>query len=107
MRAVLPAGASGVAFGIASVLSKAVLAALTGGGPPRVSTTAGAMVVAFAAGGYLLGQLSCRGAGLAAPLTTLSVVNPLVAALAGVVAPGESVGGAARPRLSGRGGAAR
>ncbi|WP_436522913.1 DMT family transporter [Actinoplanes sp. HUAS TT8] len=105
MRAVLLAGASGVAFGIASVLSKAVLAAFTagagaaagfgggagGGGAGRVSVMAGGMVVAFAASGYLLGQLSYRGAGLAAPLATVSVANPLVAAVAGMVFFGEGV----------------
>ncbi|WIM97572.1 DMT family transporter [Actinoplanes oblitus] len=90
-RAVLLAGASGVAFGIASVLSKAVLAALTNGGPGRVSTVAGVMLVALAVTGYLLGQLSYRGAGLAAPLATVSVANPLVAAVAGVVMFGEGV----------------
>ncbi|GAA2886807.1 hypothetical protein Acy02nite_24160 [Actinoplanes cyaneus] len=91
MRAVLLAGASGVAFGIASVLSKAVLASLTSGGAARVSATAAVLVMVFAAGGYLLGQLSYRGAGLAAPLATVSVVNPLVAALAGVAVLGEGV----------------
>jgi uncharacterized membrane protein len=91
IRAVLLAGASGVAFGIASVLSKAVLAAFTSGGVGRESMLAGAMVVAFAGSGYVLGQLSYRGAGLAAPLATVSVTNPLVAAVAGVVVFGEGV----------------
>ncbi|GAA4598692.1 hypothetical protein GCM10023107_45740 [Actinoplanes octamycinicus] len=91
IRAVLLAVASGVAFGIASVLSKAVLAAITSGRPGRESIMAGAMVVAFAAAGYLFGQLSYRGAGLAAPLATVSVTNPLVAAVAGVVVFGEGV----------------
>ncbi len=90
-RQVLLAGASGVAFGIASVLSKAVLASFTSDGAARVSPTAGTMVVAFAASGYLLGQLSYRGAGLAAPLATVSVTNPLVASVAGVVVLGEGV----------------
>ncbi|WP_433828769.1 DMT family transporter [Actinoplanes sp. CA-015351] len=84
-RAMLLAGAAGVAFGIASVLSKAVLASFTSGGFSAVSTLALAMVVAFSISGYLFGQLSYKGAGLAAPLATVSVSNPLVAALAGVV----------------------
>ncbi|MBB2948068.1 drug/metabolite transporter (DMT)-like permease [Actinoplanes lutulentus] len=84
-RAMLLAGAAGVAFGIASVLSKAVLASFTSGGFGAVSGLALAMVVAFSVCGYLLGQLSYKGAGLAAPLATVSVSNPLVAALAGVV----------------------
>ncbi|MET0419786.1 MAG: DMT family transporter [Actinoplanes sp.] len=85
LRAVLLAGAAGTAFGISSVLSKSVMAAFTGGGVADVSILAAAMVGLFSVGGYLLGQLSYRGAGLAAPLATVSVTNPVVAATAGVV----------------------
>jgi drug/metabolite transporter (DMT)-like permease len=85
MRAVLLAGAAGVAFGMASVLSKAILTAFTDGGPAAVSLFMTAMVLLFAVSGYTLSQLSYRGAGLAAPLATVSVVNPVVAAIAGVV----------------------
>ncbi|BAL86289.1 hypothetical protein AMIS_10690 [Actinoplanes missouriensis 431] len=85
VRAMLLATAAGVAFGIASVLSKAVLASFTTGGAGAVSGLAVAMVLAFSVSGYLIGQLSYRGAGLAVPLATVSVSNPLVAALAGVV----------------------
>lgn len=85
VRAMLLAAASGTAFGIASVLSKAVLAAFTNGGIGAVSGLAVAMVVAFSTTGYLLGQLSYRGAGLATPLATVSVTNPLVAGMTGVV----------------------
>ncbi|MEU4694148.1 DMT family transporter [Actinoplanes sp. NPDC023714] len=85
VRAMLLAGAAGIAFGIASVLSKAVLASFTNGGLRAVSSLAVAMVVAFSVSGYLLGQLSYKGAGLATPLATVSVSNPLVAALAGVL----------------------
>ena len=90
-RAMLLGAAAGIAFGIASVLSKAVLAAFTTGGAGAVSPTAASLVVAFAVTGYLLGQLSYRGAGLAAPLATVSVTNPLVAAAAGVALFGEGV----------------
>lgn len=85
LRAVLLASAAGTAFGISSVLSKAVMAAFTEGGLSAVSTVAAGMVVLFSVGGYLLGQLSYRGAGLATPLATVSVANPVVAATAGVV----------------------
>ncbi|WP_229073027.1 DMT family transporter [Actinoplanes sp. DH11] len=85
VRAMLLAGASGTAFGIASVLTKSVLASFTTGGLGAVSRPAAGMVVAFAVSGYVLGQLSYRGAGLATPLATVSVTNPLVAAVAGVV----------------------
>jgi drug/metabolite transporter (DMT)-like permease len=84
-RAVLLAGAAGVAFGIASVLSKAVMASFTGGGVEAVSLFATAMVVLLSLFGYLLSQLSYRGAGLAVPLATVSVANPVVAAAAGVI----------------------
>ena len=84
-RAVLLAGGAGVAFGIASVQSKAVMAAFARSGPASVSMFATGMVVLFSVTGYLLGQLSYRGAGLAAPLATVSVTNPVVAAIVGVV----------------------
>lgn len=85
LRAVLLAAAAGVAFGISSVMSKAVMAAFTSGGMAAVPVLVAAAVVVFSVGGYLLGQLSYRGAGLAAPLATVSVANPVVAAIAGVV----------------------
>jgi drug/metabolite transporter (DMT)-like permease len=85
MRAVLLAGAAGVAFGMASVMSKAILTTFTDKGPDSVSLFVTAMVVLFSVSGYALGQLSYRGAGLAAPLATVSMVNPLVAAIAGIV----------------------
>ena len=84
-RAVMLAAAAGVAFGIASVLSKALLASFTEHGAGSVSMFITGMVVVLSTGGYLLGQLSYRGAGLATPLATVSVTNPLVAAVAGVV----------------------
>ncbi|MEV6847867.1 DMT family transporter [Actinoplanes sp. NPDC051411] len=85
MRAVMLAAAAGVAFGIASVLSKAVMATVTDSGVDAISPFIVTMVVIFSVVGYLLGQLSYKGAGLAAPLATVSVVNPVAAAIAGVV----------------------
>lgn len=90
MRAVLLAAAAGVAFGIGSVMSKAVLGEITEHGIRSVSWLVLAAIVVFSAGGYLLGQFSYQGAGLAAPLATVSVTNPLVAAIAGVVVFDES-----------------
>ncbi|MBU2669523.1 DMT family transporter [Actinoplanes bogorensis] len=89
VRSVLLAAAAGVAFGISSVLSKAVLAAFTAGGVGAVSPFAGVAVLVFATGGYVLSQLSYGRAGMAAPLATVSVANPIVAAIAGVVVFGE------------------
>lgn len=90
IRAMLLAGAAGVAFGISSVLSKAVMASFTSGGEEAVSLLLTSMVVALSTGGYVLSQFSYRGAGLAAPLATVSVSNPIVAAVAGVVVFDES-----------------
>ncbi|WP_246608088.1 DMT family transporter [Paractinoplanes toevensis] len=89
-RGVLLAAAAGVAFGISSVLSKAVMAAFADDGPAAVSLFQAGMVVLLGIGGYVLSQLSYRGAGLAAPLATVSVANPIVAAIAGVVVFNES-----------------
>lgn len=80
-RSLLLAGAAGAAFAIASVLSKAVLVSFS-------VPTAGVVAV-LAVGGYLLGQLSYRGAGLAAPLAMVTVANPVVAAVVGIVVFGE------------------
>lgn len=85
LRSVLLAAAAGTAFGIASVLSKAVLASYTDGGFASMSPLALIGVLVFSVGGYLLSQLSYGRAGLAAPLATVSVSNPIVAATAGVI----------------------
>jgi hypothetical protein len=77
VRSLLLAGASGTAFALASVYSKAVLTSF--------SIPMAAVVAGFAIGGYLLGQLSYRGAGLAAPLAMVSVSNPVVATVVGVL----------------------
>jgi uncharacterized membrane protein len=90
VRATLLAGAAGVAFGISSVLSKAVMAAFTSGGVAAVSVFLTGSVLLMSTGGYLLSQFSYRGAGLATPLATVSVANPIVAATAGVIVFDES-----------------
>ncbi|MEU6994048.1 DMT family transporter [Streptomyces sp. NPDC046465] len=90
MRSVLLACAAGGAFGIASVFTKTVAVdwdrnvALLEQLP-----TLGAIAV-LAAAGVLLSQASYRGAGLAAPLATVTVVNPVVAAAVGLTLFGES-----------------
>jgi hypothetical protein len=76
VRSLLYAAASGVAFAVASVFSKSVLNSF--------SIPAVLVVAVSAAGGYILGQLSYRSAGLAAPLAMVSVANPVVAAIVGV-----------------------
>ncbi len=81
LRSVLLAAAAGTAFGVSSVVTKSVLVSFS---------VAGAVTVAvLAVSGYLLGQASYRGGGLAAPLAMVSVGNPAVAATVGVLVLGE------------------
>lgn len=88
-RGVVLAGAAGVSFGLASVFTKTVADDWTSSAPlaewPSLLATAG-----FAVAGLLLSQASYRGAGLAAPLATVTVVNPVVAAVVGLTLFGES-----------------
>ncbi|MEV6494675.1 DMT family transporter [Actinoplanes sp. NPDC051633] len=81
IRSVLLAGAAGVAFGVSSVITKAVL--------DDLSVAGIAVVGVLAVTGYLLGQASYAGGGLAAPLAMVSVANPVVAATAGALVLGE------------------
>ncbi|WP_371634043.1 DMT family transporter [Streptomyces sp. NBC_01259] len=89
MRSVILAAAAGVAFGIASVFTKTVAMEWTSG---SVGTGLPALLViaALAATGLLLSQAAYRGAGLTAPLATVTVVNPVVAAVVGLTLFGES-----------------
>ncbi|CAM5699501.1 Drug/metabolite transporter (DMT)-like permease OS=Streptomyces violarus OX=67380 GN=FHS41_000812 PE=4 SV=1 [Streptomyces violarus] len=85
----LLATASGIAFGMSSVFTKTVAVDGTGGvlggrrAVPRRDRR-------LATAGMLLSQASYRGAGLAAPLATLTVVNPVVAAAVGITMFGET-----------------
>ncbi|MFI9155090.1 DMT family transporter [Streptomyces sp. NPDC053367] len=89
VRAMVLATASGIAFGISSVFTKTVAVDWTGGiGAADVPSLAAIGVLATA--GLLLSQASYRGAGLAAPLATLTVVNPVVAAAVGITMFGET-----------------
>ncbi|GAA4891331.1 hypothetical protein GCM10023237_06540 [Streptomyces coeruleoprunus] len=82
-RGVLLAAAAGVAFGAASVFTKAVAVAWVPWAP--LAEWPGVLAVGvLAVAGLLLSQASYRGAGLAAPLATVTVVNPAVAAAVGV-----------------------
>ncbi|MFI1104700.1 DMT family transporter [Streptomyces melanogenes] len=87
-RSVLLAAAAGVSFGMASVFTKLVAedwdAGLQLGEVPSLLA-----IAVLAAAGLLLSQASYRGAGLAAPLATVTVVNPVVAATVGLTMFGE------------------
>ncbi|WP_426567716.1 DMT family transporter [Streptomyces canus] len=89
VRSMLLATASGIAFGMSSVFTKTVAVDWTGG----VSTAdlpSLAVIGVLATAGMLLSQASYKGGGLAAPLATLTVVNPVVAAAVGITMFGET-----------------
>ncbi|WP_425839029.1 DMT family transporter [Streptomyces fractus] len=88
VRAVLLAVAAGGAFGMASVFTKSVTEDWTGEPLEQLATLLA--IAGLAAAGMLLSQASYRGAGLAAPLATATVVNPVVAATVGITMFGES-----------------
>ncbi|MFF4018775.1 DMT family transporter [Streptomyces sp. NPDC001843] len=89
VRAVLLATGSGIAFGMSSVFTKTVAVDWAGGVSMADLPSLGAIAV-FAVAGVLLSQASYRGAGLAAPLATLTVVNPVLAAAVGITMFGET-----------------
>ncbi|WP_037968683.1 DMT family transporter [Streptomyces sp. SS] len=89
LRSIVLAAAAGVSFGIASVFTKAVAEEWTSRAP-LAEWTALLVLSALAVTGLLLSQASYRGAGLAAPLATVTVVNPVVAAAVGLTLFGES-----------------
>ncbi|MEV7868246.1 DMT family transporter [Streptomyces sp. NPDC088124] len=88
VRSMLLAAAAGIAFGIASVFTKTVAVDWTAD-RPTVQAPSLVVIAVLAAGGLLLSQASYRGAGLAAPLATVTVVNPVVAATVGLTLFGE------------------
>ncbi|MER6123539.1 DMT family transporter [Streptomyces sp. NPDC001795] len=89
VRSVLLAVASGVAFGMSSVFTKTVAVDWTDG-VSLADLPSLAVIGVFATAGVLLSQASYRGAGLAAPLATLTVVNPVAAAAVGITMFGET-----------------
>ncbi|WP_339132944.1 DMT family transporter [Streptomyces sp. f51] len=89
VRSVLLAVAAGVAFSMSSVFTKTVAVDWS----EHVSLadlSSLAAIGAFATAGMLISQASYRGAGLEAPLATLTVVNPVVAAAVGLTMFGET-----------------
>ncbi|MER5769802.1 DMT family transporter [Streptomyces sp. NPDC001985] len=88
-RSVLLAASAGVAFGIASVFTKTVADGWEWSRPLSQWSSI-AVIGVLALGGLLLSQASYRGAGLAAPLATVTVVNPVIAAVVGITMFGES-----------------
>ncbi|MCX4736259.1 DMT family transporter [Streptomyces sp. NBC_01363] len=88
VRSVILAGAAGIAFGIASVFVKTVAVGWASGAL-AAELPALLAIAGFAAAGLLLSQAAYRGAGLTAPLATVTVVNPVIAAIVGITMFGE------------------
>ncbi|MFK0184855.1 DMT family transporter [Streptomyces rubiginosohelvolus] len=88
LRSIALATGAGAAFGMASVFTKTVALEWTSG-----SVRSGALpllvIAGLAAAGLFLSQAAYRGAGLTAPLATVTVVNPVVAAAIGLTLFGE------------------
>ncbi|MEU0599439.1 DMT family transporter [Streptomyces sp. NPDC006393] len=89
VRSVLLATGSGIAFGMSSVFTKTV-AVDWSDGVSAADLPSLAAIGVLATAGMLLSQASYRGGGLAAPLATLTVVNPVVAAAVGITMFGET-----------------
>ncbi|MFJ9674079.1 DMT family transporter [Streptomyces sp. NPDC101221] len=89
VRSILLATASGIAFGMSSVFTKTVAVDWTGG-VSAADLPSLTVIGVLATAGMVLSQASYRGAGLAAPLATLTVVNPVVAAVVGITMFGET-----------------
>ncbi|WP_329454662.1 DMT family transporter [Streptomyces sp. NBC_01497] len=90
------ATASGVASGVASALTQTVTVTITAGGGGRMPAWGVAIVAVlvalFACGGLLLAQASYRG-GLGAPLSLLTLANPVAASAIGLILLGERLQG--------------
>ncbi|MDW4906379.1 DMT family transporter [Streptomyces sp. ADMS] len=89
VRSTLLAIASGIAFGMSSVFTKVVAVDWTGS-ITTADLPALALIAVLGVSGLLLSQAAYRGGGLAAPLATLTVVNPVVAAAVGITMFGET-----------------
>jgi drug/metabolite transporter (DMT)-like permease len=91
LRSVTLAATAGVAYGAASVFVKTVADSWSPSLSGLLATVPLLLLIGvLAAGGLAASQSSYRGGGLAAPLATMTVVNPAFAAAVGIVMLGES-----------------
>lgn len=93
-RALRLAAGGGIAFGVASVLAQTqVLRLASGSAAVWVLVGTAVLIAGFALGGMLLAQAAYRWS-LGAPLATLTIVNPVAAAVIGflLLGQGRSVG---------------
>ncbi|MFJ3639505.1 DMT family transporter [Streptomyces sp. NPDC090108] len=89
VRSVLLATGAGAAFGMSSVFTKTV-AVDWSDGVGLADLPSLAVIALFSVAGVMLSQASYRGGGLASPLATLTVVNPVLAAAVGILMFGET-----------------
>jgi drug/metabolite transporter (DMT)-like permease len=82
------ATAAGISFGVSSALTQTVTLEVSGEGIVGLLSTASVVIVVLVTCGLLFSQAAYR-AGLGAPLATVSSVNPITAAVIGVVLLGE------------------
>ncbi|MEU8568206.1 DMT family transporter [Streptomyces pathocidini] len=93
-RSLALAAAAGVSYGMASVFVKTVA---DGWAPASIAASvtadlpALAAIALFAVAGLATSQASYQGAGLTAPLATVTVANPVVASAVGIALLGEGV----------------
>ncbi|EST22735.1 hypothetical protein N566_26365 [Streptomycetaceae bacterium MP113-05] len=84
LRSIALATAAGIAFGTGSVCVKAVAEGWALASPARAAPVL-VLIAVFALAGLATSQAAYRGSGLAAPLATATVVNPVVAGAVGIV----------------------
>ncbi|GAB3209957.1 DMT family transporter [Marinactinospora thermotolerans] len=84
-RSLLFAAASGVAFGVASALTKTVLTQFSLSGPMGLVDWSPVGLALLACAGLLLSQAAYRDMGVGAPLATMTLANPATAVVVGVV----------------------
>jgi hypothetical protein len=87
-RSLLYAIGAGVSFGVSSAVTQTVVVRTSAEGVSALLAPATVVVLVLASGGLLLAQAAYRG-GLGAPLATLTLINPITAALIGVTLLGE------------------
>lgn len=90
-RALLLAGSAGTAFGATAVLVRTLLLLLRDHGWTWVIVVTGTCVVLLAVGGYLLLQSAYRAGHFAGAVATATVLDPVVAVLAGGLLLGEDL----------------
>ncbi|NEE03486.1 DMT family transporter [Phytoactinopolyspora halotolerans] len=87
-RSLLHAVGAGVAFGVGSAIAQTVVVETARQGAGALVSPATAVVFVLAGGAMYLAQLAYQ-AGLAAPLATLTLINPVIAGVIGVTLLGE------------------